>query len=214
MSEDLGDCVFLVADGTMEHVLRGLLRRPDFLETFSIGDFKPTILVEREGNDPGVFRRGADLLKPYSFTHRQAVLMLDAAWEGAPKPRVIRDKLRRRMETTWPAESFEVVVLVPELEVWIWQDDPSIERVVGFNRERGVQSLRSWLEANGWWPARQTKPPDPKGALKWALRHTKVHFSSALHLDVARHAPFHRCQDPAFRLLVQTLQRWYPQQGA
>jgi len=30
----------------------------------------------------------------------------------------------------------------------------------------------------------------------------------------ARHAPFHRCQDPAFRLLVQTLQRWYPQQGA
>jgi len=214
LSDPTRGCVFLVADGTMEQVVRGLLGRPDFSETFGIGAFDFELLVEREGNDPGVFRRGAEFLKPYSFTHQNALLMLDAAWEGAPKPRAIREKLRRRMEAVWPAERFEVVVLDPELEVWIWQDDPSVERVVGFNREHGVQSLRSRLEANGWWPARQTKPPDPKGALQWALRQTKIHFSSALHREVARHAPFHRCKDPAFKLLAQTLRRWYPIEGA
>ena len=34
--------------------------------------------------DPGTYTTGEELLKPFQKTHRHAVLMLDAEWDGLP----------------------------------------------------------------------------------------------------------------------------------
>lgn len=204
----MADCVLLVADGTMQWVVRGLLERRDFYDLFGVARFRFDILVDREGNDPGVFARGAELLKPYSFTHGYALVVLDARWEGAPKPGKIRQKLRRKLAQTWREGAFEVVVLDPELEAWFWQDDASVARVIGRR-----PPLRDWMEGAGWWPAESAKPSKPKDALAWALRQTGVRWSSALHGEVARIAPLEGCQDASFRLFVETLATWFPGEG-
>lgn len=153
------------------------------------------------------------MLRPYCYTHERAIVMLDAAWDGAKPANQIYRILRRKMEISWPAERLEVIVFDPELEAWFWQEHPVVERVLGYPPKRTKQeplTMRAWLERAGHWPSKRSKPPDPKAALRWALKQTRVHFSSALHGEVSRRAPFHECQDPAFRAFVATLQRWFP----
>ena len=76
-------CVFLLADGTMAQVLRSFLSR-GYLEsrlgcrTFYF-DFQQDVVVDvRNGNtDGGIHRRAHVLLRRYTRSHQNAVVMLE-----------------------------------------------------------------------------------------------------------------------------------------
>jgi hypothetical protein len=56
----------------------------------------------------------------------------------------------------WEKNRFVVIVIDPELEAWMWQDNPHIAKTFGFDKS---PSLRDWLCSQGLWPLDSPKPP-------------------------------------------------------
>lgn len=165
------------------------------------------VLVD-EDSDPGVYRRAHETLRPFQRSHRHALIVLDEAWAGSPGAERIRQHIEREMvKSGWDRERFEVVVIVPELECWIWQDKPDLERAVGF---RGPGSLRQFLKDQGVWPEGQAKPDDPKEALERILRDSRTPRSSSIYKKITSRVSVKDCTDPSFRQMLTALRRWFP----
>jgi len=205
------DCLFLVADGTMKAMLQGFFGRNNFhlslgcsLFSISDADIVPAVTL----NDPGLYIRARDLLKVYTGRYRHAVVIVDADWEGAPSAQVIGKALEDHLEAAgWPTPKGCAIVIVPELENWLWTDSPHAVKELGWE---SYPELQAALSAQGFWPAGATKPPRPKEAVQWALRQKRKIFSSAIHKQVAGKVSLVRCTDPAMNTLCATLRSWYP----
>ena len=67
------DLIVLVADKDMEFALRGLLGRGQ-----SLGIYMPCYdILVHSGHDPGCFRRGHHLLRPFYRSHTHALVIFD-----------------------------------------------------------------------------------------------------------------------------------------
>ncbi|MEO0771536.1 MAG: hypothetical protein AAFY72_19300, partial [Cyanobacteria bacterium J06649_4] len=90
----------------------------------------------------------------------------DKAWEGSPEKSKIEEKIGKDLEANgWDSDAFTVIVIEPELEAWILQDNLNVEKEVYFERAKHGCSLRDWLLGEGLWPADHVKSPDPKLAI-------------------------------------------------
>jgi len=97
-------------------------------------------------------------------------------------------------------------VIDPELENWIWQDNPIVEKALGY----AGPSLREELASTGAWPLTSDKPRRPKEALEAELRRRRIPRSSALYRQIAQKISVKNCTDAAFNELRAALQRWFP----
>ena len=74
--------------------------------------------------------------------------------------------------------------------------------------------MRQRLKDEGLWPEDQPKPPDPKEAMKTALRlkpeRRKIRMTPRLYGAIAESVTLDNCRDPAFQELRATLQDWFP----
>ena len=61
----------------------------------------------------------------------------------------------------------KVVVIDPELEVWLWARSPHVADELGW--KNGWDSLRTWLRDNEIWDDGAPKPGNPKEAVEKAL---------------------------------------------
>lgn len=216
------DCVFLVADGHMRAVFSaflGLAHKHTKLGTSPFGFDAERDLIcsgsRDSGNDPLVMKHGPSLLRPYKETHRHAVVVLDFAFEHKKTPQEIIAELKRAMiGAGWEDSRFEVVVIQPELEVWLWQDNPCLQEIFYRNlspQERAsTPPLRDWLREQTLWPDCHPKPPDPKSAMKQAASAFRAGSPSAVFSEVFRRISTHGCQDVAFHSLRDALRRWFP----
>ncbi len=171
-------------------------------------DVHREIVVGDGRADPGVFRTAHDMLAPFLNSHRRAIIVLDAAWDGSPGAEAIRAGISRRMVAAgWSPERFVVVVIEPELEAWIWQDNPHVAEAFRFP---GEIPLRGWLEAKGEWPKGQSKPTDPKRAVEKVCRFTRTPRSSATYRRITERVSIRSCCDRAFLGLTEALRRWFP----
>ena len=95
--------------------------------------------------------------------------MLDKNFGGRLPAAVVREEiLSNLLHNGWSAECVEVVVIDPELEVWLWQrGNPHVARAFRYN---GSVSLEAFLEAEGFWSAAALKPARPKEAARLLLR--------------------------------------------
>jgi hypothetical protein len=169
------DVVFLVADGGMEQMLRGFLGRPQFHRGLRCGAFAfdpAEDVFVAPAKDPGVYGTAHKLLEPFQERHYRAVVMLDAEWEGSPGAVAIREHIAGQLVASW--SEFAVVVIDPELEAWIWQDNPHIAKVFGC-----PDDFRKILAASGHWPEDALKPPDPKAALDHLRRRYRIRAFNA-----------------------------------
>lgn len=218
------DCVFLVADSHMQAAFSAFLSLEHKAEKLGCAPFRfnsESDLV-LAGNDPEVFRRGHHLLRPYLRTHRHAALVLDFAFGHKLRAHDITETLAKNMQAVgWEPGRFVIVLIVPELEQWFWQDDPSVQQEVFFRDlppgERATAgSLREFIAAQAdgegsLWQSGQPKPRDPKQALERALIAFRRRSSPpALFAEVFRRISVQRCQDPAFLTLRAALQAWFP----
>jgi hypothetical protein len=207
------DCVFLLADGTMEAMFQGFFSRENFHLSLRI---RAITFNSREDivsgiNDPRTYTYAHELLRSYQYTHHYALIVMDREWEGSP-PSIdeIRDSIRRNMIACgWHEERFEVIVIDPELENWIWQESPHIVEAFGYE---DTMPLRQWLrdQEPSMWLDGDLKPVRPKEAVEAVLRITRIPRSSAIYRQIVERVSIKRCADPAFALLCDCLRKWFP----
>lgn len=200
------ECVFLVADETIAAMVRGFLGRDQFHQSLGCGQFdfdqRQDIIVD-PNRDSGVYTRGFELLVPYATTHRRAVVILDAEW-GKPTAQQIREKIEQDLRADW--EESLVIVLEPEVEVWIWQDNAHVCKALGV---ADYAALRAELERLQLWKADEPKPFRPKEAVEHTLRLARIPRSSAIYGAIASRASTKHCVDESFGRLRDGLAGWF-----
>lgn len=206
------DCVFFVADKSIGETFIGFLSRPDREEMLGCGPFafdpREDVFVANGQNDPGIYNRGGELLRPFQHTHHKAVLVLDCDWDASPGQTAIIDNVTRQLtESGWAADAVAVIAIDPELEQWIWQDSPILANELRLNAPQG---LKAALQARDLWPQQLPKPPAPKELFNQLRRENNVKVSSSTFRRIASRVPIAACRDSEFLRLVAQLQAWFP----
>ena len=199
------DLVLLTADEDTQLTMEGLFSRPEALGIRPI----TAAFVVHPRRDPGVFRQGAEILRPYIREARFALVVLDR--EGCGREKLSREEIEEQIEKDmarngWPGRS-AAVAIDPELEIWAWTGDDQVAKILGW--EGNYASLEGWLTEKGFWSSRQLKPRCPKKALQAVLRRTKVPRSASLYKELARAVKLDLCTDPAFHKLRRVLREWF-----
>ena len=202
------DIMLILADGGMEQVLRGFLGRDQFHRSLGCGKFgfDPALdVIVAPTRDSGVYGSAHELLRPYERSHRRAVAMVDADWDGSPGADMIREHVSARLAVDWT--EFAVIVIEPELEAWLMNENAHLARIF-----RCPENYRQILQQAGWWPADLPKPPRPKEALEYLRRRHKARAVNADFGKLAAAMSVGQCQDPAFNQLRDHLRAWFPEQ--
>ncbi len=201
------DLVALVPDNDYQEALRGLLTK----RTLSLRIRPITFTIHKHArHDPGCFNTAPELLAGFLREAHHALVVFDHEGSGAEAMACadaahhLRERLARR---GW-GDRAAVVVVQPEIEVWVWGPSPHVERVVGWTDR--PQSLREWLNGAGRWAHELPKPPRPKECLRLALSETGVPPSSAIFRQLAENVSVEGCTDQAFGQLVSILRGWFP----
>lgn len=197
--------MILVADIQQEKTLETLLHE----RYKSLKIRKITFDIFRHPRkDPGVYKEAPQFLRTYQKQYDHALVVLDSEWAGAPGDAVyLRDNLRQRLYNNgWEANNAEVIVIDPELEIWVWSDSP----VVAEELRTTWNEIKCFAQQHGYWTQDQQKPSRPKELLDAILRQQDRPRSSALFQTFAARVGLTRCQDEAFMRLRQTLQNWFP----
>lgn len=205
------DCIFLLADKQMELTFRGFLEKNNFHLNLGSGPFTFGIRVH-PGHDPGVFTNAPAVIAGERNRVRYAIVALDYEWSGAPRDAEnIRTKIKDDLvRSGWRERNVEVVVIKPELEVWLWQDSIHIPEAFHFNVG---SSIKMWLREQGYWQLEDLKPERPKDAFRLLGRASGIPPDGAIYKQIASKVSIRGCIDPAFCLLRDTLQRWFPASG-
>ena len=198
------DLILLVPDSNTEYTMKGLLARHQAIGIRQI-DFN---VVRHPERDPGCFLRAPDFLRLFRRDYHHALVLLDREGSGREsRSRLeLEEDLEGRLATEW-SERSAVVVIDPELEIWLWSDSPEVDAVLGWQGRR--PNLRSWLVESGFSSQPSDKPDRPKEAVEQALRLVRQARSSALYRRLAERVSVRRCRDPGFLKLTKTLQRWF-----
>lgn len=202
------DLAVLLPDKNFEYGMRGLLSRPNSLGIRGI-QFSIQVHPKR---DPGCVKTAQEILRLFCRDHRHALLMFDKEGSGREDTPTgeLAVELRERLAANGWGNRAEVIVLEPELEVWVFASSIQVERCLGWSR---TSRLRDWLQMQGLWDLGQQKPAKPKEALERTLRDQRRPRSSSLYECLGRSVGINDCVDPAFQKLRQTLEGWFPPAG-
>ena len=85
------------------------------------------MIIVAPTKDPGVYGTAHELLRPYERSHQRAVVIVDADWDGSPGAAAIREHISQRLADGW--KEFAVIVIEPELEAWLMNDNPHLARI-------------------------------------------------------------------------------------
>lgn len=202
------DLVFLVADQGIKQVVKGFLSRAPH-QRLGCGKFcidsDGEILVEPT-RDPGVYGKAHELLRLYADSYQHAVVILDEDWEGSPRADAIRQHISEQMAEVWK-EEFTVIVIEPELEAWLINQNEHLARTF-----RCPRHYREILANADFWPAGSAKPPRPKEALEYLRRRHRARATNAEFGKLAEGMSVRHCEDSAFLQLRDKLREWFPEE--
>ena len=214
----MNDLLFMVADTNMREALGGFLERQAVHRIIGCRaidfDARRDIKVAKGQNDPGLFTRANELLRPFSGTYRHAVVVVDEEWDGSPGAAAIESHLNEHLtDVGWGPPDGLSLVVKPEVDNWLWSDSPHSATALGWP---SWEELRPALQSNGWLEGEASKPARPKEAAEWALRHGagNAKRSASLYRKVAASVSVRRCVDPALDVLLKALRHWFPAEGA
>ena len=233
--------LILTADNECAATVRGFFEREYFHRALGCGPFRlgesafdpeKDVLVH-PGHDPGVWSNPQLVLFSERKAYDKALIILDAAWSGVPRPdRLVADieKLARN-KGKWERERFEVILIQPELEAWIWQRNIHVAEAFDFSgpdadlwEQLALQSLALDKRtkkhyfvpadtASGQppaWATTERKPNNPKGVVEALSAYCRSGPPSVIFNEISSKVSVARCEDEAFRKLRDTLRRWFP----
>ncbi|MHB8628248.1 MAG: hypothetical protein ACYDBJ_13875 [Aggregatilineales bacterium] len=125
------DLIILVADLDMENTLRGLLsKRQKALEVRPITyDIYPHIQ-----HDPGCRTGSVDFLRSFVGRYEHALVLFDHAGSGGEARTVeeLQDDLENQLRRNGWGNHARVVVIDPELEIWVWSNSQQVDVCLGW----------------------------------------------------------------------------------
>ena len=196
------DLAVLVPDKNTEHSVRGAFQRPAALGIRAL-DYQ--VFVE-SGRDPGVRRRGVQLLSSQRSSFSHALMLMDFEGSGSSLPAAgLEAQLDAALQAAWQGRA-KAIVIEPEVDIWMWGAETHLREVVGWTRPVRV---RTWLTQRGFHFELGGKPDRPKEALEALFYDAKRARSSAHYEELARRLSAKRCQDPAFLRLNNALKQWF-----
>ena len=204
---EMMDLIILVADKSMEAALEGALSREKALGIRSV-----SYEIKRHAEkDCGCLTNGIEFLSIFARQYQHALLIFDYEGCGAEMTPIneleseLRDDLGRR---GW-ADRAEVIIINPELEIWVWSNSPWVDEIMGWKGR--APKLRQWLRQKypDYWPELNAKPLRPKEALEASLREVRKVPSASLFKRLAEKVSFDNCTDPAFGKFKTTLRHWF-----
>lgn len=203
------DLLVLVPDADIEQAMKGLLVRTDNIDIAPV-DFEIRRHVNR---DSGCRANAASYLQPYLRAYRYALVTFDRHGCGS---RGTREEIQEEVESDLTRNGWEnrskVIVIDPEIEVWVWSRSPVVAAVLGWGND--FEALRRWLVSENLWAPNHRKPQDPKDAMRKAMERArlrpKARRSSSKFRDLATLVDFTDCEDPSFVELTRTLRAWFP----
>ena len=202
------DLIVLVADGQQRQTVAALLtkRQPSLGIRRVPVDINSDILSHPR-HDPGVFHEAGDFLSVFAQQYEHALVLIDAEGTGSPAgAEEIEEKIQGDLNRNgWEGRS-AVVVIDPELEIWVWSTSPHVPRLFGTNWE----TIKDLGHQTGYWQAGEAKPYRPKELLEEILRRNNKRRSASLYQRLARRVGLRRCQDSSFRRFREILQEWFP----
>ncbi|MEW5801241.1 MAG: hypothetical protein AB1847_03955 [bacterium] len=204
LSTSESDLVVLVPDKNMEATIAGLLSRPHAL---GIPQMQYRIYVHT-WRDSGCLLDSHNFLRPLMNLHAHVLVLFDrhgCGQEGQSRESLEEIVESRLSDAGWNDRA-AVIVLDPELEIWVWSNSPHVERCLGWEGKQ--PGLRAWLCSQGLWPDNSPKPSDPKKAVEQALCKAGKPRSSSLYEQMAKLVSFQRCTDQAFAKFKEVLQKW------
>lgn len=189
----------------MKASIEGLLNRPPAL---GIRAVTCDVFAHPE-HDPGCRLKGDVFLRLFQRAYRYALLIFDRQGCGSEDtpPGRLQEETRRRLASSGWGDRAGVVVIDPELEVWVWSDSPEVDAALGWGG--GLFGLRSWLADQGLLRPGDAKPAAPKTAMERALREAGKPRSSSIFGDLASRVSLERCTDPSFLRLKALLREWF-----
>lgn len=231
------DIVFHIADESMEKGFKAFFRRVDWnyalkCNRFDIDPDSDRDIFRISGhdsdlnprrNDPGMHHHAHDNLRTHLDTHEKAIIILDEFYGGSPGADALREEITvNMMEAGWDKDRFEVVVIQPMLEAWIWANNLNVAKAFGFE---SFEELQQPLVEKGLWVKGQPKPIDDKmkDAKNVAIQigkhsrqkgHKKLPSSpfSSLFKQISSKA-CDACKEPGFQQMRTRLQEWFPADG-
>lgn len=200
------DLIVVVADSYQEKVIEVLLPRIPL----SSGTVEFTYdIIRNINNDSGSFNDSHELLRPYIHEYRFAIVVFDYEGCGAEYT-MTREQVEEQVEELLSKNGWDdrgvAIVVSPELENWMWVDNPNVDRAIGW---MGEQTLYEWGRTNGLIAHGDFKPLRPKETLEKALRIAGTSKSSAIYKKIAQTVSYRRCEDPAFLKLIGKLTEWF-----
>ncbi len=200
--------LLVVPDGNWEAVMGAILARPESLQIHRVS-WK---IVRHSGKDSGVRLKGAQVAATLSrqFTHALLILDHDGCGDRRP-PAVIEASIRAQLRSHW-ADRGDVVVVSPELELWLWRAGAQIAQELGVTRAEMRLRLEEW----GLLTEGQNKPTPPKDALERLLRWARKVRSSAIYASIASSASLRPspCETASYPRMVTLLRSWFPPSSA
>lgn len=200
-----GDLIVLVADKSMESAFRGLLERNQALHIRPI----QFVLYVHPERDPGCLNRGHEFLRPWSTRFRHGLIVFDHHGCGREQasPQQLELEIQNRLDGSGWEGRATALVIEPELEVWVWNESPRVNEVLGW-KNREIE-LRNWLHARGLWEPQARKPHDPKEALNQVLREVRKPKSASLFHNLSSQVGLDQCKDASFLSLKTKLKTWF-----
>ncbi|MDX2033189.1 MAG: hypothetical protein SF339_21110 [Blastocatellia bacterium] len=198
--------IILAADKDIEYAVKGLLSRT---ESLGVTPITADIYVH-PNRDSGCLRQSTAFLRAYAGQYDHAMVLFDR--EGCGQETRTRPELEAGLEESLSQNGWEdragVVILDPEIEIWVWSDSPQVDRALGW--EGQPLNLRDWLIERGFLASGQLKPMAPKEAMRHALHKVRKAASPAIFHQLARNVGLDRCTDPSFLKFRSLLTQWFP----
>ncbi len=139
--------------------MRGLLTRRQ--HALGIRSIEFTI-IRHTCRDLGCRREAARTASSYVSDHVYALVLFDRAGCGdeMTERQAVQTAVEENLCRAGWANSSRVIVIEPELEMWVWSESANVGKLLGWNE--GTGALREWLHEKHLWPDDKTKPPAPR----------------------------------------------------
>lgn len=158
-------------------------------------------------NDPKTYHEAGRFLATFAKQYNYALVFIDAKWDGSPSSAdEIERKIQEDLDRNGWKDRSAVIVLDPELEIWVWSQSPHVPKLFGTD----WKTIRALGGRRHYWQAEATKPSQPKALLDAVLRQTGKRRSSALFAQLAEKVGLKTCQEKSFCRFRDILQRWFP----
>lgn len=199
------DLLLLCADADMKAVLEAVIKR--LIERRRIAGISYDIKIAYR-RDPEVYKKAYEIVRSKSHECKKCLVLFDYEGSGATSPVAsVECEVARKIiaNSDWSKEDVEVIVIEPELEIWIWKGWNHFYEVT----EKSHSEVCQWVR-NKNISESSFKPLAPKNLFEKFCRYFNVKKSAANYKKISEKASLENCKDRAFNNLINTLTNWFP----